>query len=56
MTNIILLTILFAVGLFFRSFYFAEANLDESDRICHHLNKNVIMNELSFYVSEEVIH
>ena len=48
---IIALTVVFGVGLFFRSFFFADANLDESVRICHNLNKNVIMNELSYYAS-----
>ena len=41
---IIGLTLLFALGLFFRSYYFADANLDESLRICHALDKNVLLN------------
>lgn len=40
---IVTLTIVFAFGLFFRSYYFADANLDESSRICHNLNKNILM-------------
>lgn len=43
---IILLTLLFAVGLFFRSYYFADANLDEAQRICHDLNQNILMEQL----------
>ena len=50
-TTIILITLLFALGLFFRSYYFADANLDEAARICHGLNQNIIMQELSFYQS-----
>ena len=38
------ITALFAFGLYFRSYYFADANLDESSRICHNLNSNIIMN------------
>jgi ABC-type multidrug transport system fused ATPase/permease subunit len=51
---IFVLTALFAVTLFFRSYYFAEANLDESQRICHTLNENILMNQLSYYHSEHV--
>lgn len=50
---IILLTAIFAVGLFFRSYYFADANLDEAQRICHDLNRNIIMEHLEFYQNEE---
>jgi hypothetical protein len=49
--TILVITVIFAIGLYFRSFYFADANLDESVRICHNLNKNIIMNELSYYDS-----
>jgi len=49
---IIIMTILLAFGLFFRSYYFADANLDEASRICHNLNQNIMMDELSFYQSE----
>lgn len=41
---IAILTLLFAFGLFFRSYFFAAANLDEAERICHSLNKNIILN------------
>lgn len=46
-----ILTLAFAVGLFFRSYLFAAANLDEAERICHSVNKNILMNQLSFYNS-----
>lgn len=49
---IIGLTLTFAGGLFFRAYYFADANFDEAQRISHCVNKNIIMNELSYYQSE----
>ncbi len=48
---IITVTLVFAIGLFFRAYYFADANLDEAVRISHSVNRNIIMNELSFYNS-----
>lgn len=50
-----MITAIFAVGLFFRSFYFADANLDEAARISNKLNRNIIMDELPFYQSEEKV-
>jgi len=47
LATIAALTALFALGLFFRSYYFADANLNESHRICHTLNKHIILNQLS---------
>jgi hypothetical protein len=47
------ITLVFAVGLFFRSYLFADANLDEAARICHNLNRNILMEHLPFYQSEE---
>lgn len=48
---IVVITLVFAVGLFFRAYLFADANLDEAQRICHDLNKNIIMEQLPFYQS-----
>jgi ABC-type multidrug transport system fused ATPase/permease subunit len=45
------ITLAFGVGLFFRSYLFADANLDEAKRICNQLDRNIIMEQLSFYQS-----
>jgi hypothetical protein len=50
---IVVITMVFAVGLFFRSYLFADANLEEAARICHDLNRNILMEQLPFYQSEE---
>jgi hypothetical protein len=44
-----LLTGVFAIVLFVRSYYFAVANVSESKRIAKQLDQNIIMNQMEFY-------
>ena len=52
---IFVITIVYILCIIGRSLFFAVANLKESVRICHFVNKIMVYNHISFYDRHQII-